>query len=151
MLLPDDPEAVAAALPDVPRWVETRSLLRSGKGTLMIGGDGDGGVVMDTQLPSGAVIGRADPALLLDVLADVAGDFELIVQMDALTEAQEALPGWIVAQAILHSPAGRRSGSLPSSAFGFSPPGLATRRPRSTAEAARDGDVVPAKRLGSVE
>jgi len=111
LLLPDDPEAVAAALPDVPRWVETRSLLRSGKGTLMIGGDGDGGVVMDTQLPSGAVIGRADPALLLDVLADVAGDFELIVQMDALTEAQEALPGWIVAQAILHSPARPYEGS----------------------------------------
>lgn len=59
----------------------------------MIGGDGDGGVVMDTQLPSGAVIGRADPALLLDVLADVAGDFELIVQMDALTEGSGGASG----------------------------------------------------------
>jgi len=101
--LPDDPLALAAALPDVPRWVETRWLLHAGEGVLTVGPDRSGGAVVGARLPLGAVIGRADPALLRDVLADVADDFELIVQMDTLDEAQEALPDWIAAQAIVHS------------------------------------------------
>ena len=103
MHLPDDPLALTAALPDVPRWVETRWLLHAGEGVLTVGPDRSGGAVVGAQLTLGAVIGRADPALLRDVRADVADDFELIVQMDALDEAQEALPDWIAAQAIVHS------------------------------------------------
>ncbi|MDP8942918.1 MAG: GNAT family N-acetyltransferase [Actinomycetota bacterium] len=94
--------ALAAALPDLPRWVETRWLLRSGEGALTIGDHGDGGVVVGTQLPLGAVIGRADPALLRDVLAEVPDELELIVQMDALHEARQALRDWTVTQAIVH-------------------------------------------------
>ena len=103
--LSDDPLAVAAALPDVPRWVETRWLLRSGEGVVRTGTDGTGGVVVGRQLPLGGVVGRADTALLRDALADVPDDFELIVQMDAVDEAQEALPDWMVSTAAVHSPA----------------------------------------------
>ena len=102
MQLPDGPEALAAALPDVPRWVETRWLLRSGEGALTVGADG--GVVAAAHLRLGAVIGRPITALLREALADVPDDFELIVQMDALEEARRALPGWDVAEATVHSP-----------------------------------------------
>ncbi len=103
MRLPHDPELLLAALPDVPRWVETRSLLLSGSGVLKIARRGDAAVVMDPQFPSGSVIGRVDTALLRDLVADVPEDFELIVQMDALAEATQALPGWTVAEVIIHS------------------------------------------------
>jgi len=53
--LSQDPELLAASLPDVPRWVETRSLLLSG-GTLSIAAHGDGVVVTDTQSPSGSLV-----------------------------------------------------------------------------------------------
>ncbi len=59
--------------------------------------DGNGAVVVDPTYPAGAVVGRVDPALLRDVLADVPDDFELIVQMEALREAQDALPDWMPA------------------------------------------------------
>ncbi len=104
MLVPHELEQLLAILPDVPRWIETRSLLLSGSGMLSIAQDGDGAVVMDTQFPSASVIGRADTELLRDVLADVPDDFELIVQMNALVQARAALPGWAAAEAIVHSP-----------------------------------------------
>lgn len=114
MLVPHELEQLIAILPDVPRWIETRSLLLSGSGMLSIAQDGDGAVVMDTQFPSASVIGRADTELLRDVLADVPDDFELIVQMDALAQARVALPGWAAAVAIVHSPrVPYRSGDRP--------------------------------------
>jgi len=111
--LSQDPELLAASLPDVPRWVETRSLLLSG-GTLSIAAHGDGVVVTDTQSPSGSLVGRADSALLRDVLADVPDDFELIIQMDALNQAQQALPHWAVAEVIVHTPAHPYASSAPA-------------------------------------
>jgi GNAT superfamily N-acetyltransferase len=103
MRLSDDPQTLAVTLPDAPRWVETRSLLLSGEAILRIGGDGDAGVVVDAGFPSGAVVGRADRRLLQSTLADVPSDFELLVQMDALAQAQEALPGWTVSIAVVHA------------------------------------------------
>jgi GNAT superfamily N-acetyltransferase len=103
--LPSDPRALAAALPDLPRWVETRSLLLSGDGLLTIGEADDAGVVMDRRFPSGAVVGRGDRSLLQDVLAAVPADFELVVQLEALADARAALPAWKVAFVTVHAPA----------------------------------------------
>lgn len=105
MRISQDPELLAASLPDIPRWIETRSLLLSGDATLRIAQRHDGAIVMDTDFPSGSVVGRADIALLREVLADVPADFELNVQMDALNDAQQALPRWAVAEVIVHAPA----------------------------------------------
>jgi hypothetical protein len=99
-----DPLALAAALPDTPRWVETRWLLRSGEGVVSLGDAGDAGVVVGRLRPTAAVVGRPDPALLREVLADVPEDLELIVQLEALDGAREALPDWTVAFATIHSP-----------------------------------------------
>ena len=105
MRLASDPLALAKALPDVPRWVETRDLLSSGEAALTVTADATAGVVVDRRLPSGAVVGRADEALLRRVLADAAEDFELIVQLDVLAEAKQALPGWKSVLAVVHFPA----------------------------------------------
>lgn len=105
MRLPDEPRALAAALPDVPRWVETRSLLQSGDGVLTVAERGDGAIVVDTRFPSGSVIGRVDSELLRGVVAGTPRDLELIVQMDGLAEARAVLPEWTVAEVVVHSPA----------------------------------------------
>lgn len=105
MALPRDPRVLAAALPDEPRWVETRWLLRSGEGKLRLGRGGDAAVVIGRSRPTGAVVGRVDPELLRAVSAGAPVDFELIVQMEALTEARQALPDWEVTLAAIHSPA----------------------------------------------
>ena len=104
MELPADPLALAAALPDVPRWVEARSLLLSGEAALRLTAKRDGAVLMETALLSACLIGRPDARLLRELLADPPADFELIVQLDALDAAQAALPGWGRALAAIHSP-----------------------------------------------
>jgi RimJ/RimL family protein N-acetyltransferase len=114
--LPTDPRALAAALPDVPRWVETRALLLSGTAVVRHSARGDGAVVLEPALPFGCLVGRADAPLLHDVLDGVGADFELVVQTDALDDARAALPGWTVAPATIHAlaspwPAG--SGAAP--------------------------------------
>lgn len=101
--LPRGAQALAAALPDRPRWLETRALLLSGDASVRVSDDGDAAVVLDTSLPSGALIGRADPVLLRDALADVPEDFELLVQMDTLHPAQAVLATWRTARAVVHT------------------------------------------------
>lgn len=101
MGLPDDPKALAASLPDEPRWIETRSLL-SGDCILRISADGRGALVLDRDLRTGTLVGCADPSLLRQSLADAAPEFELLVQADALDQAQQALDGWTAAPVVVH-------------------------------------------------
>jgi hypothetical protein len=101
-LVPADPRALAAALPDVPRWVQTRALLLSGEAVVRRSARADGAVVLDPAPPAGYLVGRTDAALLRDVVDGVEDDFELVVQTEALDEARAALPGWTVAPATLH-------------------------------------------------
>lgn len=103
MRIPRSPAALAAVLPDAPRWVETRSLLLGGAATLRVGRAGDAGLVLDPAHLSAALVGRADQALLREVLADAPAAFELVVQMDALPGARRALSGWTVREVVVHS------------------------------------------------
>jgi len=102
--VPSDARALAVALPDVPRWVETRALLLSGEALLRHAADADGAIVLDPALPSGFLVGRADRALLRDVAAGAPAGFELVVQADAIDAACAALPGWAPATATVFSP-----------------------------------------------
>ena len=101
--VPADPRALAAALPDAPCWVETRALLLSGEAVVRHSAHADGALVLDPALPAGYLVGRANAPLLRDVLNNVAEDFELVVQIDALDDAHAALPGWTVAPATIHA------------------------------------------------
>lgn len=101
--LPREAPALAAVLPDVPRWLETRSLLLSGRASTWIADDSAAAVVVDTTLPLGALVGRAERELLRDLLARVPEGFELIAQMDSLDRARQALPEWAVTRAVVHT------------------------------------------------
>lgn len=105
MQLPADPVELAAALPDAPRWVELRSLLRSGWAVVHRAAAGDGIVVLDPEVPSGFLVGRPDRALLREALAGAGDGFELIVPAASAEAARGALPGWTAAYATVHAPA----------------------------------------------
>ena len=96
-------QTLVSALPDGPSWVETRALLLSGTAIVRSAAGGDGAVVLDPALPSGFLAGRADAALLRDVAATAAADFELVVQADAIGAACAALPGWTLSTATVFS------------------------------------------------
>jgi RimJ/RimL family protein N-acetyltransferase len=67
-------------------------------------GDSDGAVVVDSELPSGAVIGGPDPELLARTLAGHPADLELIVQAEDLDHVRSALPDWSATMATVHDP-----------------------------------------------
>jgi GNAT superfamily N-acetyltransferase len=102
--LPAHPLALAAALPDVPRWIQTRSLLRSAQGELRMSAGGEGAVVIQRDPPLATLVGSADAALLRDTVAGVSDDFELLVQLTELDGVRSALRDWEVALAVLHVP-----------------------------------------------
>ncbi|CAN5134405.1 hypothetical protein BH20ACT16_BH20ACT16_00990 [soil metagenome] len=102
---PTGAQPLISSLPDEDSWVETRALLLSGTAIVRNAADGDGAVVLDPELPSGFLVGRADGALLGDVAAAAAADFELVVQADAIGDACAALPDWALSAATVLSPA----------------------------------------------
>lgn len=95
---------LAAQLPDLPCWVETRALLLSGAAIVRRSAASGGAVVLDPALPSGFLVGRPDATLLRDVLGDAPPRFELFVQAAAQDGASAALPEWEVATATVFSP-----------------------------------------------
>jgi hypothetical protein len=92
--------ALAAALPDVPRWLETRWLLRTPRTRLVA--DADGHVAVNRAEAMGAVVGRPGADVLRRALRGAPRDTEVLVQDDAADEAGAALPGWRVVGATLH-------------------------------------------------
>ena len=102
--LPSDPLALATALPDLPRWVETRWMLRSGAGRLIVDPEAsEGAVVLSDELLIGAVVGRPGVRLLRDVAGDAPGRLDLVVQLDSPGRVREALRGWRIAPATIHT------------------------------------------------
>lgn len=92
--VPAEPAALAAALPDLPRWVETRWMLREGAGWARTAGGGTGVVVVAEELRLGAVVGHPDPAVLRGALDEAPPGFALIVQLSDLAHVRAALAGW---------------------------------------------------------
>lgn len=101
--LPGDPAALAALLPDTPRWVEARDLLLRGSGRLRLAEHGDGALVVDPDFPWAAQVGRVDGALLAGLALSAAEDFELIVDRGDVAAARAGLPGWGVDEVRLHA------------------------------------------------
>ena len=70
--------------------------------------DGDGAVLLDDDLPSGAVVGRPAASLLGEALTAPDPDLELIVQLEDLDHVRDALPEWRSSLATVHEPAVER-------------------------------------------
>lgn len=99
--LPADPAALAAVLPDVPRWLYARSLLLSGAAGVRLSSNADAALILD---PTTAVlVGRPDRELVRRTAAEWPPGLGLLVQEEALTAVGAALPGWITRPFIVHT------------------------------------------------
>jgi hypothetical protein len=98
-------ERFLAAIPDVPRWVEARSMLLSGQARALgvadaaLPGGLPDGVIVQADADLAAVIGQPRASAIQEAAALV--DELLAVPENAAWVAQ-ALPGWIAAPAALH-------------------------------------------------
>ena len=103
---------LARALPDIPRWVETRSMLLGGEGELL--GLEEGGVspfvVRGTGYPLVSVVGRPSQEAIREAAAG-SRDYEVIVPPETGEHVAAALPEWEVARVTLHER--RDEGRLP--------------------------------------
>lgn len=107
-----DPRALAALLPDEPRWLDVRGLLLTGRADVVVDPRGPeaGFVALPWGLKFGVVVGRPDRATLLALarVEDLPGDHppEILVQVedaDHLAPVMTELwPGWWRNDATLH-------------------------------------------------
>ena len=96
---------VLTRVPDLPRWIDTRGMLLSGRGVVSAGPGNDiaGGfvvVVPDSALAS--VVGRPPAAVIRDSIGSLSGDVNLLTQMEDADFVAEALKGWRRRAAIIH-------------------------------------------------
>lgn len=103
----DDGSLLAGALtrvPDLPRWVDTRGMLLSGRAVVHAEGPDLShfvAVVPDAALAS--VVGRPSATLVAGVVASLAGDVNVLCQMEDADAVAAALPGWRRHRALLHT------------------------------------------------
>lgn len=96
---------LAALLPDIPCWLETRGMLLSGGSEVF--GLREGGtphfVVRDTVTGALSMVGRPDAAAVREAAAKSAGSTEgLLCQADDEAYVAPHLPGWRRETAVLH-------------------------------------------------
>ncbi|MES1245939.1 MAG: GNAT family N-acetyltransferase [Acidobacteriota bacterium] len=94
---------LARSLPDIPRWVETRSLLLGGR--CSVAESPDGFVVKALDGPLVCCVGRPDPEAIRGAVAsdpDPAPDLRLLVPPENADHAAFALPGWSRGSATIH-------------------------------------------------
>ncbi|HWO87781.1 MAG TPA: GNAT family N-acetyltransferase [Gemmatimonadales bacterium] len=93
---------LARALPDVPRWVETRATLLSGRAEVLgLSGDRRNFVVRSLREPLIGVVGRPEPPFI----AEAAGrdpEAAVLVPEEHLDHVAAALPGWEAAGATIY-------------------------------------------------
>ena len=93
-------------VPDLPRWIDARGMLLSGRATVSGGRRADlsrdGFVIAVRDSALAAVVGRPSPGLIAETLATLPGDVNLLAQMEDAETAAVALPTWRRRVAILH-------------------------------------------------
>jgi GNAT superfamily N-acetyltransferase len=91
-------------VPDLPQWIDTRGMLLSGRSVVFAPRDAEGGdlvaVVPDAALAS--VVGRPAPGLLRHAVGSLAGDVNVLSQMEEADYVASALAGWTRQRAIIH-------------------------------------------------
>jgi RimJ/RimL family protein N-acetyltransferase len=95
---------LAARLPDIPRWLEVRSMLLAGTCELFgVDEDKPELVCLNPYTRVGAVVGRP-PVEAIRTVAErlAADDQDLLAYEDSVEYALEALPGWTASPAVLH-------------------------------------------------
>lgn len=106
---PADSGLTAFALtrvPDLPRWIDTRGMLLSGRAAVdapaASGGTIPGVVVVVSDSALASVVGRPSQRTIVDVIATLSGDVNVLAQMEDADYVGGALPGWRRQRAIVH-------------------------------------------------
>ncbi len=81
------------ACPDVPRYVETRSMLLDPESRLR--GEPGGGVIIHPRRPFLACVGSIDPEMAREEAEALPANGELVADARAIEILLEALPGWV--------------------------------------------------------
>lgn len=91
-------------LPDIPRWVEARSLLLTGDPQIddLRTDGGLSAVVRDPEDDTVFVIGRPDPEAVLAAVARRAGACDVVCGIETSESLTRRAPGWTPQPAILH-------------------------------------------------
>ncbi len=104
---PADRALVAVALsrvPDLPQWVDTRGMLLSGRASVVVPAErGDtGAIVVVPDLALASVVGRPPAPAIANVIASLAGDVNVLAQMEDVDYVARTLEGWRRRRAIVH-------------------------------------------------
>jgi GNAT superfamily N-acetyltransferase len=94
---------LAAALPDIPRWVEARSLLLAGHGELF-GPEGGGFALCDPEDELVIVVQKPDQTLIRQALKRTGGRGSVLATPEDAGYVSRALPGWRSVRAVIHIP-----------------------------------------------
>ena len=89
---------------DEPRWIDTRGMLLSGRARVHADSSRiDAGIVVvvpDSALVS--IVGRPDTLLIARTVAELAGDVNVLAQMEDADHVGRALPQWRRRRALIH-------------------------------------------------
>jgi hypothetical protein len=92
---------MAVALPDIPRWVEPRSLLLSGECEVFGAGEG-GFVVRDPEDVGISIVGHPSASAIREAVARGWEDDAVFSSPESRSLVSEALPEWEFGSAIFH-------------------------------------------------
>lgn len=126
--------AIARRLPDIPRWVEARSLLLSGECEIFGLTDAHdiSLAVRDPSTGSVVVIGRPSRPAIEDAVREIMHDGSLIAAPELAPLLVDVLPGWRRTRAILHVLRERTRLPAPAANVEFLDAGTIERLPIST-------------------
>jgi GNAT superfamily N-acetyltransferase len=94
------PESWDDAVPDLPRWVEMRSLLLHDEAALF--GDPGGGIIVGNDGLMVGVVGRPDPEVLVAARVEFAAGAQVLVVPETLDHALALIPEGHPRRAVLH-------------------------------------------------
>ena len=112
---PPSPRELAALLPDEPRWVDLRGMLRSGRCDVFHGGDPRRGLVARSwDFPYAAAAGQLEPGVVASAVKgarggrwyedSAGGDWHLLAHRESVDAVARALSGWRRRGVVLHAP-----------------------------------------------
>lgn len=91
-------------VPDRPRWIDTRGMLLSSR-SVVFAAPGSHGADVVAAVPDAAlasVVGRPPRTTMRNALLSLAGDVNVLSQMEDADYVAAALPGWRRQRAIIH-------------------------------------------------
>jgi GNAT superfamily N-acetyltransferase len=102
------PSSLLAAVPDLPRWVETRAMLLSGRCTVVRApGDRSSFVVSSTDSRLISVVGAPAVERILLAAGQIGSSGALIAPIETRGLVARALPQWRAQEAVIHTLPGK--------------------------------------------